>query len=114
MEIILYILLPILFIAGFYWGRNRPRTSVMQTRIEEYPFYPFIVNEQGIVEFSQPLFTQPVRFLIKNKNPFASRQLIISVEQNIVRDVLPTEHLNNYMTLYNRYDGRQILLENDQ
>src|SRR6185436_8697501 len=90
------------------------RDQAKTKRIEEYSFYPFITNEQGIVEFSQPLFNDAVRFFIKNKNPFATKQLIIIGEQNIVRDVLSTSDLNNYLILYNKFDGQQLLLENDQ
>jgi class 3 adenylate cyclase len=111
---ILVFLLPVLFVAGYFWGRRKKEEQVILKRIEEYSFYPFITNEQGRVEFSQPLFNEAVAYFIKNKNPFASRQLIIIGEQNIVRDILPTAELNNYLVLYKRYDGQKLLLEQDQ
>jgi class 3 adenylate cyclase/predicted transcriptional regulator YheO len=110
----LIILLPVLFIAGYFTGKRTIKDSIKPKRIEEYEFYPFITNEQGIVEFSQPLFNEAVRYLVKNKNPFASKQLIIIGEQNIVRDILSTNDLNNYLLLYNKYDGQKLLSENDQ
>ena len=110
----LIILLPVLFFAGYLIGKNALKDSVKPKRIEEYPFYPFITNEHGIVEFSQSLFNEAVRYLIKNKNPFAAKQLIIIGEQNIVRDILATDDLNNYLAIYHKYDGRKILSENDQ
>ncbi len=110
----LIILLPVLFFTGYLIGKNAIKNSVKPKRIEEYPFYPFITNEHGIVEFSQLLFNEAVTYLIKNKNQFAAKQLIIIGEQNIVRDVLATSDLNNYLVIYHKYDGRKILAENDQ
>jgi class 3 adenylate cyclase len=66
------------------------------------------------VEFSQSLFNEAVKYLIKHKNPYAAKQLIIIGEQNIVRDILGTDDLNNYLIIYNRYEGQKLLLENDQ
>jgi class 3 adenylate cyclase len=110
----LIILLPVLFFTGYLIGKKANHNSVKPQRIEEYPFYPFITNEHGIVEFSQSLFNEAVRYLIKNKNPFASKQLIIIGEQNIVRDILATRDLNNYLVIYNKYDGQKLLSENEQ
>lgn len=108
------ILLPVLFFTGYITGKRATNDSTKTKRIEEYPFYPFITNEHGIVEFSQPLFNEAVRYLIKNKNPFATKQLIIIGEQNIVRDILATGDLNKYLLIYNKYDGQKLLSENDQ
>jgi class 3 adenylate cyclase len=110
----LIILLPVIFISGYLIGKKATKESSKPKRIEEYSFYPFITNEQGIVEFSQSLFNEAVRYLIKNKNPFSSKQLIIIGEQNIVRDILATDDLNNYLMLYNKFDGQKLLSENDQ
>ncbi|HKR06129.1 MAG TPA: hypothetical protein VJY62_15940, partial [Bacteroidia bacterium] len=52
----LIILLPVLFIAGYFIGKRTIKDSIKPKRIEEYEFYPFVTNEQGIVEFSQQLF----------------------------------------------------------
>ena len=108
------IFLPAFFILGYFTGKRKINDSAKTKRIEEYSFYPFITNEQGIVEFSQALFNEAVKYLIKNKNSFATKQLIIIGEQNIVRDILTTGDLNNYLLLYNKYDGQKLLLENDQ
>jgi len=108
------ILLPVLFFFGYKMGKRTPGEGAKPMRMEEYPFYPFVTNAQGIVEFSQSLFNEAVSHLIKNKNAFASRQLIIIGEQNNVRDMLGTGELNNYMILYTKYDGQKLLLENDQ
>ena len=112
--LILLLLLPVLFAAGFLLGRNSRHREKLKKRIEEYTFYPFITNNNGIVEFSQPLFNEAVRHFIKNKNEFASRQLIIIGEENRARDTLATDDLNNYLILYHRYEGQRLLQENDQ
>ena len=108
------LLLPVFLYAGYWYGRRSLNLPVIQKRIEEYPFYPFITNAQGIVEFSQSKFNEAVQFLIKNKNSFAAKQLIIIGEENNVRDTLSTENLNQYIVLYNKHDGQKLLLENDR
>ena len=108
------ILLPVLFYLGYWFGKRASKETILQKRIEEYPFYPFVTNEQGIVEFNQGMFNEAVQHLNKNKNPFASRQLIIIGEENIVRDILSTNDLNQYLALYHKYDGQNLLKENDQ
>jgi len=110
----LVILAPLLFFVGYRLGKRDLSDSAKAKRIEEYAFYPFITNDQGIVEFSQPLFNEAVRYFIKNKNAFASKQLILIGEQNIVRDILASTELNNYLLLYNKYDGQKLLSENDR
>jgi hypothetical protein len=112
--IALLLLVPALFSLGYWLGKRTTKETVIQKRIEEYPFYPFVTNEQGIVEFNQRLFNEAVQYLVKNKNPFASRQLIIIGEENIVRDILSTTDLNQYLVLYHKYDGQNLLKENDQ
>ena len=110
----LTILLPVLFFTGYLTGKRATKESVIHKRIEEFPFYPFVTNDQGIVEFSQTLFNQAVTYFIHHKNPFAVKQLIIIGEQNIVRDKLATDDLRKYIQLYNKYRGKELLLENDQ
>jgi class 3 adenylate cyclase/predicted transcriptional regulator YheO len=112
--IVLLLSLPALFFAGYGYGKRGNRKKVVSKRIEEYPFYPFITNKQEIVEFSPSKFIEAVRYFLQNKNPFAASQLIIIGEENIVRDVLATNDLNQYLALYHKYDGQNLLRENDQ
>ncbi len=107
-------LLPVLFLAGYLLGKRDVREQKVQERIEEYPFYPFITNEQGLVEFSQPKFNAAVQYLIRHKNSLASLQLIIIGEQNIVRDILGSADLSNYMILYRKHDGQELLAEQNR
>jgi len=102
------------FAAGYYMAGKGNAEPLKPKRIEEYPFYPFVTNAQGMVEFSQPLFNEAVNHLLQNKNPYAARQLIIIGEQNVVRDKLATEDLNAYLRIYNKYEGDRLISENDQ
>mgnify|MGYP003579446529 CR=1 FL=1 len=97
--VVLILLVPAAFVAGRYVSAGKIRNQVRPRRIEEYPFYPFITNDQGIVEFSLPMFNQAVNHLNENKNPFAAQQLIIIGEQNRVRDLLGSSDLNAYLSL---------------
>jgi class 3 adenylate cyclase len=112
--LLLLVLVPLAFYFGYRRGNRPGDRKALHRRIEEYPFYPFISNEQGIVEFSLPKFNEAVRFLLRHRNTFASRQLIIIGEQNIVRDVLPTQELNLYLSLYHRYGGNNLMAEQDR
>jgi class 3 adenylate cyclase len=112
--IVAVVLIPVIFFAGYFISKRINKKILKEKRIEEYPFYPFITNERGLVEFSQPLFNEAVLYFLKNKNDYASKQLIIIGEQNVVRDKLATGDLNNYLRIYNKYEGERLLSENDQ
>ncbi len=114
MIIIIAVLYPIFFLGGYFLAFKGNKHKPKEKRIEEYPFFPFITNDRGLVEFSQPLFIEAVHYFLKNKNPYASKQLIIIGEQNLVRDKLETGELNNYLLIYNKFDGERLLSENDQ
>jgi class 3 adenylate cyclase/predicted transcriptional regulator YheO len=105
---------PAIFFAGYYTAKATAENRIKRMRIEEYAFYPFITNQQGGVEFSQPLFIAAVNFFKQKRNSFATRQLIIIGEQNNVRDNLSTPDLNKYLSLYNKYDGDKLISENDR
>ena len=112
--IILALLLPVSFMIGRRIGAKAISSAALKKRIEEYPFYPFITNDHGIVEFSQALFNEGVQHLTQHKNSLAAQQLIIIGEQNNVRNHLSTEELNRYQQLYQKYEGQKLLQENDQ
>lgn len=82
-------------------------------RLEEYEFYPFVVNAEGHVEFDTAMFSKGVGHLLRNRNPLAARELIVIGEQNLVRDTFPTDALNEYKRLYTMYDGDDVILDND-
>lgn len=106
----------VLALAGsFYAGRRmRSRSEVDDARrLDEYEFYPFVVNADGHVEFVSSMFSEGVRHLLRNRNPRAARELIVIGEQNLVRDTFPTDALNDYKRLYAHYDGDDVIVDND-
>lgn len=86
---------------------------VDERRLEEYGFYPFVVNAEGHVEFDAAMFSEGVRHLLQNRNPRAARELIVIGEQNLVRDTFPTDALSDYKRLYTSYDGDDVIVDND-
>lgn len=103
--------------AGFVVGRRSPggrsRPAVMLRRLEEYDFYPFTVNEDGLVEFASDAFDLAVQHFLAERNPLAARELIVIGEQNLVRDTFPSDRLGRYRALYAAYDGDQVVSDND-
>ena len=85
----------------------------VERRLDEYDFYPFVVDDNGHVEFEPDLFNQAVAYLLQNRNKRAARELIVIGQQNLVRDTFPTEPLQRYKRLYAEYDGDSIVSDND-
>ena len=88
--------------AAFVLGRRMKAKAAPEDarRLEEYDFYPFVVNPDGHVEFDAAMFSESVDYLLRNRNPRAARELIVIGEQNLVRDTFPTQALNEYKGLY--------------
>jgi class 3 adenylate cyclase len=82
-------------------------------RLEEYDFYPFIVNESRQVEFEPERFNQAVEYFLAHANSIAARELIVIGEQSFVRDRFQTDEIERYKRLYERYDGDSIISDND-
>jgi class 3 adenylate cyclase len=99
------------------FGRRRASSSrtepTTEKRLEEYSFYPFVVDAKGHVEFDPEAFTAAVRHLLVEPNVRAARELIVIGEQNLVRDTFPTDWLQSYKQLYAQYDGDAVMSEND-
>jgi class 3 adenylate cyclase/predicted transcriptional regulator YheO len=102
------------FMAGIGFQRYRGKKGIPGKRIEEYPFYPFIKNKQGHIEFSPDLFNRGIQHFLSKKDPKAARQLIIIGEQNFVRDILGSDEIHKYKELYRRHDGNSIINDNNQ
>jgi len=105
-------------VAGYLIGTRRlslPTTRGRQEaqRLEEYPFYPFTVNQNGHVEFDPTLFNEGVRHLLEHRNERAAGELIVIGEQNLVRDTFPSDSLADYKRFYATYDGDVVVNEND-
>ncbi len=116
---VLAVLVVVVGTVAFWLGRRGRSTSgsatrsALETRLEEYDFYPFITNENGHVEFDSELFSEAVRHLLEHENPRAGRELIVIGEQNLVRNTLPSEQLADYKRLYEKYDGDGVVGDND-
>jgi class 3 adenylate cyclase len=82
-------------------------------RLEEYDFYPFIVNESRQVEFEPGRFNRAVEHFLAHTNSIAARELIVIGEQSFVRDRFQTDEIEKYRRLYERYDGDSIISDND-
>ncbi len=82
-------------------------------RLEEYDFYPFVVNPEGHVEFDADAFNEAVAYFLDERNELAARELIVIGEQNLVRDTFSSDRLQSYKELYATYDGDGVVNEND-
>jgi class 3 adenylate cyclase len=106
----------ILVAAGsFLFGRRtRPVTDPDEARrLDEYEFYPFVVNAEGHVEFDAGMFSEGVDHLLRHRNSRAARELIVIGEQNLVRDTFPTDALSAYKRFYALNDGDDVIGDND-
>ena len=91
---------------------RRDEGSVQQG-LEEYSFYPFVINSDGHVEFSADAFDEAVEYLLDHRNERAGRELIVIGEQNLVRDTFPSNRLQRYKDLYAAYDGDAVVSDNE-
>ncbi len=106
-------------VVGFLAGRRRlsaedaaPARPV-ERRLEEYDSYPFLVNDDGLVEFNPDAFDAAVGALLAERNERAARELIVIGEQNLVRDTFPSDRLDRYKSLYATYGGDDVVSGND-
>ena len=94
---------------GFIYGRYKERKEHQGKRLEDYPFYPFSLDEKKILHFDYDLFNEAVKVLLKKKDYQAGKQLTLIGEQNNVREVLKANALIEYKKLYKLYDGDKVL-----
>jgi class 3 adenylate cyclase len=105
-------------IAAYLLGKTASSVSTdsdhqSERRLEEYEFYPFVVNSVGYVEFNADAFNEAVTHLLGSRNTRAARELIVIGEQNLVRDTFASQHLESYKKLYEAYDGDGVVSDND-
>jgi len=118
LSVFVFIVVVVLVGAGaFLLGRRTQGPSpqapaVHQLRLEEYDFYPFVVNERAHVELDADAFNRAVTYLLGEQNERAAKELIVIGEQNLVRDTFPTEWLQNYKELYAKYQGDDVVNDN--
>lgn len=94
---------------GFIYGRYKERQKQKGQPLEDYPFYPFSLDENKMLQFDFDLFNKAVAVLLKRKDYQAGQQLVLIGEQNNVRQILKESFLVNYEKVYNLYDGDKVL-----
>ena len=109
-SIIINILISIipLFI-GFVVGRIRERRLQMGTPIEETDYYPFVTDENNMLEFDLDLFIRAMNHFLSHRNDLAGGQLIILATQNNVKNLLKAKEKQSYKKLFKKYKGDQLL-----
>jgi class 3 adenylate cyclase len=100
-------------LVAYRLGRQRSAQDDETERLEEYDFYPFIVNENRHIEFSVERFNRAVDHFMTRRNSIAARELIVIGEQNLVRERYATHEVDAYRRLFDRYDGDSVISDND-
>jgi predicted transcriptional regulator YheO len=104
-----------LFVAiGFIYGQYRERKKNQGRPLENYPFYPFSLDDKKMLQFDFDLFNEGVVTLLSKKDFQAGQQLVLIGEQNNVRPVLGSSQLQNYKRLYKLYNGDKVLDDSKQ
>ncbi|MFI5237942.1 MAG: PAS domain-containing protein, partial [Ignavibacteriales bacterium] len=104
----------ILFIVGFLIGKTREVRKHKGKNLEHYEFYPFTVDDNNFPNFDIQKFKQGAQYFLKHYDYHAARQLIFIGEQNNVKFHLDPESIQNYQKLFKKYDGTQILDDNNE
>ncbi len=97
----------ILLSVGFVWGKYKERRRFGR-KLEEYDFYPYVINRDNLPEFNLKDFRLGVHYFLKNYDYTAARQLIFIGEQNNVRAQLEPAEQKEYARLFDKYEGRKI------
>ena len=90
----------ILLAAGYLFGKRKERAQLTGRNLEQYDFYPFVVDADGFPEFSLTQFRRGVQQLLKKPDRTAAAQLILLGEQNSARYQLGPDALAEYERLY--------------
>jgi predicted transcriptional regulator YheO len=104
----------ILFSGGFLLGKWRGRRALRGRNLEQYEFYPFSVDADGFPQFNLAHFERGVKHLLRHADQTAASQMVVIGEQNGVRYLLEPDGLADYEKLLARYEGRQLLQENQE
>lgn len=97
---------------GFVFGKFRERQLARGKNLEEYDFYPFRVDDKGVLHFDVIRFNAGTTYLLHRRDHVAARQLILIGQQNDVVNVLGGEELSQYRKLYKRCGGDEIIDDN--
>ena len=102
----------ILLAFGFIGGKYRERRLAGGKQLEEYAFYPFNLDDTGMLKFDAEKFSTGVSHLLKHRDDLAAKQLILIGEQNEVRNLLSGQLRADYQRLYNKVGGDGIRDDN--
>jgi predicted transcriptional regulator YheO len=99
----------LVFAGGFLVGRYRERQRARGRNLEDYEFYPFVIDRDNFPQFDLAAFHRGVDHLLRHSDATAARQLIFIGEQNEVRHQLDRDALADYERLYERYGGERLV-----
>ncbi|MDH4125635.1 MAG: PAS domain-containing protein [Gammaproteobacteria bacterium] len=99
----------VLLAFGYLGGQFRERHSRDGKKLEEYPFYPFTLDENKNLHFDLGKFSDGVRHFLAHRDYYAAQQLILVGEQNDVGNHLGGDDKLRYRKLYQKFDGDKIL-----
>lgn len=99
---------------GYLGGQFRERRAREGQNLEEYPFYPFGLDEQKRLFFDIGKFKAAVRHLRRHRDDRAAQQLILIGEQNDVDTLLESDDRARYLRLYRKYDGDRLIDDNEK
>jgi YheO-like PAS domain len=102
----------ILVVFGFLGGKYRERRLHEGKPLEEYGFYPFVLDDRQVLHFDTARFAAGVRHLLSHRDDLASRQLVVIGEQNDVANALAPDDRARYRKLYRKIDGARIIDDN--
>lgn len=106
------VLLVVVGYGSYRLGSGGLRSKGEARHLEEYDFYPFVVNDDRQVAFDPERFRAAVEYFLSTTNPLAAGELIVIAEQNFVRDTFATPDLERYRRLYATYDGDSVIRDN--
>ena len=104
----------ILFAGGFLVGRYRERRRARGRNLEDYDFYPFVVDRDNFPQFDLAAFRRGVEHFLRHDDSTAAGQLIFIGEQNEVRHQLDRDALARYERLYAQFDGQRLVEDNNE
>jgi len=104
----------IVFAGGFLVGRYREQRRIRGRNLEDYDFYPFVIDRDNFPQFDLANFRRGVGHFLRHSDATAARQLIFIGEQNEVRHELDREALADYERLYAKYGGERLVEDNNE
>ena len=99
----------VLLVFGYAGGKFRERRSRDGKKLEEYPFYPFTLDENNSLHFDLDKFSEGVRHFLSHRDYYAAQQLILVGEQNDVSNRLSSDANAQFQKLYRKFDGAKVL-----